>query len=215
MAAEKKSDAQITFVTGNKNKAAEVQKILTTIKVDSRDLDLPELQGEPEDVAREKCKTAASILRSPVLIEDTSLCMNALNGLPGVYIKWFLDKLGLVGLINMLAAYSDKSAYAQCIFAYHDGQSVQDPVLFVGRCEGVIVPEPRGPKKFGWDPVFQPKSSAQTFAEMTPEDKNKISHRALSLQKVEAFFALGGNKKFGSGASTTSVSSSDSGKKGK
>jgi len=195
----------------------EVQKILTTIKVQSKDLDLPELQGEPADVAREKCKTAAQILRSPVLIEDTSLCMNALNGLPGVYIKWFLDKLGLVGLINMLAAYSDKSAYAQCIFAYHDGQSVQDPTLFVGRCEGVIAPEPRGPKNFGWDPVFQPKGQAHTFAEMAPDDKNKISHRANSLRQVEAFFASGGHKKKASAASSSSSTaaavSSDAGKK--
>ena len=52
-----------------------------------------EYQGEPEEIAIEKCKTALEIAKSPVLIEDTSLCFNGLNGLPGPYIKWFLDKL--------------------------------------------------------------------------------------------------------------------------
>src|SRR5262249_22420118 len=128
-------------------------------------------------------------LGSPVLVEDTSLCMTALNGLPGVYIKWFLEKIGLSGLINMLAAYSDKSAYAQCIFAYHDGGSTDSPKLFVGRCPGVIVPKPRGPTSFGWDPIFQPDGQVLTFAEMEKSEKNKISHRARSLHLLEEFFA--------------------------
>ncbi len=53
----------------------------------SQKIDLPELQGEPEDVAREKCKIAADIVKGPVMVEDTSLCFNALGGLPGIYIK--------------------------------------------------------------------------------------------------------------------------------
>lgn len=53
----------------------------------SQKIDLPELQGEPEEVAKEKCKLAADIVKGPVMVEDTSLCFNALGGLPGVYIK--------------------------------------------------------------------------------------------------------------------------------
>jgi len=94
-------------------------------------VDLPELQGECEDIATQKCTLAYEQLGVPCLIEDTSLCYNALGGLPGPYIKWFLDKTGLVGLNNLLAAYEDKSAYAQTIFAMslnaHD-----KPLLFVG-----------------------------------------------------------------------------------
>lgn len=56
-------------------------------------IDLPEFQGEPDDISQAKCKEAAKIIKGPVLVEDTCLCFNALGGLPGPYIKWFLDKL--------------------------------------------------------------------------------------------------------------------------
>lgn len=68
-----------------------------------------------------------------VITEDTCLCFNALKGLPGPYIKWFLQKLGHQGLINLLAAYEDKSAYALCIFAY--GKPGHEPILFEGRTD--------------------------------------------------------------------------------
>jgi len=55
-------------------------------------IDLPELQGEPEDIAREKCRLAAEAVGGPVMCEDTCLCFNKLGGLPGPYIKWFLEK---------------------------------------------------------------------------------------------------------------------------
>jgi inosine triphosphate pyrophosphatase len=71
------------------------------------------------------------------MVEDTSLCFNALHGLPGPYIKWFLEKTGHTGLNNMLAAYEDKSAYAQCIFALSVHPDA-DPLLFVGRTTGKV-----------------------------------------------------------------------------
>jgi inosine triphosphate pyrophosphatase len=167
------------------------------IAVEGRGIELPELQGEPEEVARRKCELAAETVRGPVIVEDTSLCFNALHGLPGVYIKWFLDKLGHDGLNRMLVGFEDKSAYAQCIFAFSEG--VGQPVqLFVGRCDGHIVP-PRGPKNFGWDPVFQPDGSAQTFAEMDKSEKNKISHRSRALAKLREFLLTRGAHGSGSG----------------
>ena len=149
-------------------------------KVKAANLDLPELQGEPEDIAKEKCRLAAEqvgitacptdVLRivsqwldvlnvlswvsalvtvvhechglprvkhpgyasrrrplsslqvgGAVMVEDTSLCFNAYGGLPGPYIKWFLKNLGHDGLNRMLAGFDDKTAYAQCIFAYTPG----------------------------------------------------------------------------------------------
>jgi inosine triphosphate pyrophosphatase len=143
----------IVFVTGNAKKLEEVLAILGgaafPYALVPRKLDLPELQGEPEYVAAEKCRLAVRELGGgvPVMVEDTSLCYNALGGLPGVYIKWFLDKLGHAGLNNLLAAYPDKSAYAQCIFAYSDGSDMA-PLLFTGRTHGRIVPA-RGPTDFG------------------------------------------------------------------
>lgn len=140
-------------------------------------------------MAEEKCKLAFKHLKTPVLVEDTSLCYNALNGLPGVYIKWFLEKTGLDGLNKILAGYEDKSAYAQCIFAlgvpHEDSCKV---FTFVGRIEGNIV-SARGPTDFGWDPVFEPSGLEikKTFAEMTKEEKNGVSHRSKALEKVQSF----------------------------
>ena len=59
----------------------------------SQKIDLPEYQGEPDDICIAKCKEAAKLIKGPVIIEDTCLCFNALGGMPGPYIKWFLDKL--------------------------------------------------------------------------------------------------------------------------
>jgi inosine triphosphate pyrophosphatase len=82
-------------------------------------------------------KFAKNQVDGPVVVEDTSLCFNALGGLPGVYIKWFLEKTGHEGLNNILAAYPDKSAYAQCVFAFSPRRGAEPlcPLTFVGRTE--------------------------------------------------------------------------------
>jgi inosine triphosphate pyrophosphatase len=160
-------------------------------------------------------------------VEDTSLCFNALGGLPGVYIKWFLAKLGHDGLNRMLAVrslllvrshahlpegsslsragseacccvrqgFEDKSAYAQCIFAYAAAPGAQ-PLLFVGRTPGRIVPaRGAGAGAFGWDPVFEPAAAEQaaaggsqaaplTYAQMEAAAKNGISHRFRALDQL-------------------------------
>lgn len=179
----------VTFVTGNANKLRETQRIVGgAVPMVSRKVDLDELQGEPEEVSRRKCRLAAEVVGGPTVVEDTSLCFNALGGLPGVYIKWFLDKTGHAGLNNLLAAYDDKTAYAQCIFAYSRGPGAE-PVLFVGRCPGRVVPA-RGPNAFGWDPVFEPdEGGGLTFAEMDAERKNAISHRSRALAELKRWFA--------------------------
>lgn len=151
---------------------------------------VPELQGEPEEITREKAKLAAEQVKGPVLIEDTSLCFNALKGLPGPYIKWFLDKLGHDGLNKLLIGFDDKSAYAQCLFAYC-ADSTSEPVIFDGRCSGRIVAA-RGPNAFGWDPIFEVDGTKKTFAEMEKNEKNLISHRSRALALVKEYFA---NKK--------------------
>nr|CAD7408404.1 unnamed protein product [Timema cristinae] len=149
-------------------------------------MDLPEYQGEMDDICINKCKEAARIVKSPVLIEDTCLCFNALGGLPGPYIKWFLDKLGPDGLYKLLAGWEDKSASAICTFAYCPGEG-QEVKLFRGCTEGTIV-EPRGPRDFGWDPCFQPCAHERTYAELPKKTKNQISHRSMALQELRKYF---------------------------
>ncbi|PSS35889.1 Inosine triphosphate pyrophosphatase [Actinidia chinensis var. chinensis] len=178
----------VTFVTGNAKKLEEVRTILGhSIPFHSLKLDLPELQGEPDEISKEKARLAAKEVNGPVLVEDTCLCFNALKGLPGPYIKWFLQKIGHEGLNNLLMAYEDKSAYALCVFSLALGPEIE-PITFMGKTPGKIVP-PRGPNDFGWDPIFQPDGYDQTYAEMPKEEKNKISHRARALALVRSHFA--------------------------
>ncbi|PNW86703.1 hypothetical protein CHLRE_02g095089v5 [Chlamydomonas reinhardtii] len=182
--------SKIHFATGNKKKLEEVNAILAAgaelpFEVVAAKLDLPELQGEPEEISKEKCRIAAKLVGGAVMVEDTSLCFNAMHGLPGPYIKWFLEKLGHDGLNRMLAGFEDKSAYAQCIFAYTPGPDTE-PIVFVGRTEGRIV-QARGPTDFGWDPVFLPDGFTDTYAEMDKTTKNTISHRYRSLDKLRTY----------------------------
>lgn len=175
---------QLTFVTGNANKRKEVNAILKMDLISVK-LDLPELQGEPAEIAKQKCRLAFEQVKGPVMVEDTSLCFHAMKGLPGPYIKWFLDKLGLDGLNKMLFGFDDKSGYAQCIFALKMNKD-DDPKVFVGQTMGKIVP-PRGLTTFGWDPIFLPDGQDLTYAEMKVEDKNKISHRYRALDKLKLY----------------------------
>src|ERR1700710_1770761 len=103
----------------------------------------------------------------------------------------------------MLVGFPTKDAYALCTFAYSAGPGTE-PILFEGRTDGAIVPA-RGPGDFEWDPVFQPKGfhktcvdpclifhhaeSRTSYAEMTKEEKNIISHRYRALEKLRAYLA--------------------------
>ncbi|KAK2181188.1 hypothetical protein NP493_407g03081 [Ridgeia piscesae] len=186
----------LVFVTGNAKKLEEVTQILGKsfpFQLTSTKIDLPEYQGEPGDICVAKCREAAKHIKGPVIIEDTCLCFNALGGMPGPYIKWFLDKLKpegkcLVCLHKLLAGFEDKSAYALCTFAYSSGDPDDKILLFEGRTDGKIV-QPRGSTDFGWDPCFQPDSFKETFAEMKKETKNSISHRYRALEKVRQHFS--------------------------
>eukprot|EP00193_Tetraselmis_chui_P005682 CAMPEP_0177762720 /NCGR_PEP_ID=MMETSP0491_2-20121128/6494_1 /TAXON_ID=63592 /ORGANISM="Tetraselmis chuii, Strain PLY429" /LENGTH=196 /DNA_ID=CAMNT_0019278791 /DNA_START=269 /DNA_END=859 /DNA_ORIENTATION=- len=180
----------IAFATGNKKKLEEVVAILAAgadlpFAVESVKLDLPELQGWPEDIAKEKCRLAAKQVGGAVMTEDTSLCFNALGGLPGPYIKWFLEKCGHEGLNKMLAGFDDKSAYAQCIFAYTPDEHTE-PVIFDGRTPGKIVPA-SGVNNFGWDPIFMPDGFTETYAELDKTVKNTISHRYRALDQLRKY----------------------------
>uniref|UniRef100_A0A7S2RL12 Multifunctional fusion protein n=1 Tax=Eucampia antarctica TaxID=49252 RepID=A0A7S2RL12_9STRA len=194
----------LTFVTGNLNKLKEVQNIMMSDNDENNNFpftltnvklkDLPEIQGrDPIEIAQEKCKWAAKRIMGPVLIEDTSLCFVALNSLPGPYIKWFLESCGHDGLNTMLAGFDDKSAYAQtiCAVSFDGGKNVH---IVEGRTYGKIV-SARGDTKFGWDPIFQPdEGGGKTYAEMTMQEKNAISHRARALANLKELLQNSGPK---------------------
>ncbi|KAL8739281.1 MAG: hypothetical protein Q9181_000011 [Wetmoreana brouardii] len=178
---------ELHFITSNRNKLAEVQAILgDLVPLKPRSLDLIEIQGTIEEISKDKCRRAAAIVGGPVLVEDTCLCFDALNELPGPYIKWFLQALGHAGLNNLLAAYEDKSAQAVCTFAYCQGPG-HEPLVFEARVAGKIVPA-RGPLTFGWDPIFE--HMGETYAEMDKAKKNGLSHRSLALAKLKDWLKL-------------------------
>ncbi|KAL7539812.1 hypothetical protein ACHAXR_009618 [Thalassiosira sp. AJA248-18] len=189
--AKSSSEPIVTFVTGNKKKAEEVRRILATggdlpFKLTNHKIDLPELQGDPIMVAKEKCILAAKELNGACIVEDTSLCFDALNGLPGVYIKWFMDKNGLDGLNDMISFSDVKSGYAQTVVAFCAGPG-KEVFTFDGRTRGKIV-RPRGNLDFGWDPIFEPEEgNGLTYAEMTGDEKDSISHRKRAFVKLREY----------------------------
>ncbi|XP_072017602.1 inosine triphosphate pyrophosphatase-like [Amphiura filiformis] len=186
--ANQASKRSLIFVTGNAKKLEEVMAILgNKFDVTSKKIDLPEFQGEPDDISIAKCKEAVKEVKGPVIVEDTCLCFNALGGMPGPYIKWFLDKLGPAGLHKLLTGWEDKSAYALCTFAYSTGKADEPIRVFHGKCMGKIV-VPRGKTDFGWDPCFQPDGFDETYAEMDNKIKNTISHRSRALKALAEFF---------------------------
>eukprot|EP01105_Mastigella_eilhardi_P023805 TRINITY_DN6068_c0_g1_i1.p1 TRINITY_DN6068_c0_g1~~TRINITY_DN6068_c0_g1_i1.p1 ORF type:complete len:223 (-),score=65.57 TRINITY_DN6068_c0_g1_i1:33-680(-) len=192
---------EVTFVTGNANKLREVRQILARagVAVKNLELDLTELQGDSDEIALAKCEEAMSKVKGLVLVEDVSLCFNALGGMPGPYIKWFLGKLGPEGLYKMLSGFEDKKASAVCTFALGEA-GCGKPQLFVGTTPGTVV-KPRGKTGFGWDPIFLPDGQDSTYAELSAEVKNTISHRARALEKVfEHFNELQAKEKDGSKA---------------
>jgi inosine triphosphate pyrophosphatase len=170
---------KLYFVTGNKEKLKEARSILADFEIEQVEVDLPELQGEPDDIAKEKARIACEKTGKRIFIDDTSFCLNCLNGMPGPYIKDFLKKIGVDGVSDLALRYKDHSAYAQvCIGYCEPGKEAH---VFKGRIDGRIV-TPQGENGFQWDKIFVPDGYSQTFAQMSAEEKNKISHRKLAFE---------------------------------
>lgn len=154
----------------------------------NQNIDLDEMQGaDLEFIALSKCKQAVAELSKgqPVFVEDTALCFDEFNGLPGAYIKWFVKSMGVDKIVQMLAGFSNKSAQAVTTIAYADSEGQFH--TFQGITRGKIV-NPRGPQTFGWDCIFQPdEGSGVTYAEMPKSEKNNISQRGRAFAKFKQF----------------------------
>jgi len=185
------SKKDIVFVTGNVKKLEEVLQIFKNFykgsvpfNLSNKSIDLPEHQGERDEICKTKARAAFDIINGPCIVEDTSLCFNAMAGLPGPYVKWFLKALGPTGLYRMLNGFEDKTAMAVCTIAYVNEQGEVN--VFSGETNGTIV-EPTVVETFGWDSCFMPHGYDVTYAQMPKEEKNLISHRLKAMFKLKEF----------------------------
>ncbi|MBU6321648.1 MAG: non-canonical purine NTP pyrophosphatase [Patescibacteria group bacterium] len=171
------------FLTGSAEKFAEMRAILGAIE--QLDFDLPEIQElDAKKVIEAKLNEARQHRRGAFIVEDTSLYLDGMRGLPGPLIKWFLRAVGAEGIFTLADAFGNNDAEARTIIGYaaEDGAVA----FFEGAVKGTIV-KPRGAGGFGWDSVFQPEGLSRTFAELSPEEKNAVSMRRLAAEKLAAF----------------------------
>ena len=173
----------LTFITSNKNKAKEIRNILgSSIKI--KELELAEIQSlDLDHVITEKAKLAFSIIKKPVIVEDISFEIASLNGLPGTFIKFFLQTLGTEGTVKLVGNKPTDTKVTAAV-ALYDGQKLK---TFKGIVKGTLSKTNKGESGFGFDRIFIPRGYKQTYAQMDPQLKNKISHRAKALKKLKKF----------------------------
>jgi XTP/dITP diphosphohydrolase len=172
---------RITLITGNPGKAREYEALLG-IEVTAAAAELTEVQAlDVAQVAARKAQDAFAQLGIPVLVDDTGLSIHAWNGLPGALVAWFLDTVGPHGILAMAAGLADRRATVTTALGYADATGVR---VFQGALPGSLAAELRGTNGFGYDAIFVPGNGHRTFAEMTGQEKNQISHRRIAVEAM-------------------------------
>ena len=173
----------IQFITCNQNKFDEVKAVFP--ELEKLDIDLPEIQEiDAREIIKAKLLEAFNHREGEFIVEDTSLYLDCLNGLPGPLIKWFLKTIGNEGLADIAEKMANDKATAKTIIGY--AKNKDDIHFFEGVVVGKII-KPRGETTFGWDTIFIPDGHTKTFAEMDREEKNEISMRRLAVNKLKEF----------------------------
>lgn len=172
----------IYFITGNKGKFDEAKAIIPMLE--QLDIDLPEIQEiDSKMIIEAKLLAASEHHDGELVVEDTSLALECLGGLPGPMIKWFEKTIGNAGIAGLANKYSNRAATAKVMLGYKKGDVIK---YSEGSLDGEIV-EPRGDKDFGWGPIFQPYGHKKTFGEMDRDEKNTLSMRKIAFQKLSDF----------------------------
>ncbi len=188
----------VSFATGNINKFKEARKVLDGfgISVEMLSVKSLEIQSDSlEEVAHASVVDAFGRCRRPIFVEDAGLFVDGLNGFPGPYAAYVYRTLGNAGLLKLMENVEARGARFESVLAYLS-KELTAPVCFSGSVAGKIAPS-EGRKNaqasFGFDPVFIPDGSTKTFAEMSVEEKNQVSHRAKALKEfAEWYNRLGG-----------------------
>lgn len=185
---------KIIAATKNKNKLREFGEILKGFEIISQedaglDIDVEETGSSFEENSMLKARAIYEACKIPAIADDSGLVVDALGGEPGVYSARYggegLDDRGRVELLlkNMKdVPQNERTARFVCAITLVDGDKV---ITARGECEGIIAYEPSGENGFGYDPVFFVEEYKKTLAEVTPEEKNAISHRGKALRAFE------------------------------
>jgi inosine triphosphate pyrophosphatase len=177
------------FITGNQDKADYLSHVLG-IKLEHQKLSLDEIQSaDSAAVAEHKARQAYGILKKPVLIEDSYLNFNALNGLPGPFVKFFYETTdGLEMMCRMLDGFDDRSAYTGAVYCYFDGNETH---TFNGKLDGSISQKPCGVDGYGWDKIFRPAGhNGLTIAEMSPEASMELHNGVAGFKALRDFLLI-------------------------
>lgn len=177
-------ETRAIFVTSNENKRREASGILG-FELRSESPEVTEIQAlDLREVAAEKAREAHRALGSPdapVLVEDSGLVVEAWEGLPGAFTKWFMVTVGNEGLCGMLRDGLSRDARAVCVVAIANISGTAGGVeVFTGEVRGSLADSPRGEGGFGWDAIFIPEGETRTYAEMG-DAKHADSHRARAF----------------------------------
>jgi XTP/dITP diphosphohydrolase len=182
---------KIYFITSNSGKVLEVKNKLIDLDltVIQKNLGYPEIQSKSlKDVAKFGVQHVQKRLKFPFILEDAGLFIEGLGGFPGVFSAYVFHTIGCDGILKLMKGMEgkDRKAIFRSVFAY--AEPVKKPILFVGECHGTISENMRGRNGFGYDPIFIPGDGNKTFGEMSTSEKNKLSHRGKSLEKLADYF---------------------------
>ena len=171
------------IVTHNRHKYEEMKKIVPQLEMVN--MEYPEIQaGSLEEVVDFALNYLSDKIDGNFIIDDSGLFIRALNYFPGVYSAYVFDTLGNEGILKLMDGVKDRTAEFKTVIGIRlENQNFK----FVGICHGEIAEEPRGTNGFGYDPIFIPEGYSRSFAEMSTEEKNRVSHRGKAIRKVSAF----------------------------
>lgn len=185
---------QLVIASGNEGKIREIRAMLPHIELLSLsdigfDQDIPEPYHTFEENAYAKAHTLHQFSGKNVFADDSGICINALNGEPGVNSAYYgglprSDEKNNKRLLEELAGKEDRSAYYKAVICLVWKGQVH---YFEGICPGRIIDTPRGDRGFGYDPLFIPDGYDHTFGELPLSLKNELSHRGKAVKKMVEF----------------------------
>lgn len=177
---------RIRFVTGNPGKVRDARAVLEPLGIHVAHGRAPtqEIQADRLDaIARHKARQLMDRVPLPYFLEDAGLFVRALDGFPGPYSAHAYRTLGCDGLLRLLARpRTDRRARFEAVVAFVDAS--RRLRLFRGTCDGRIATRARGDHGFGFDPIFVPDGQRRTFAQLSPDEKGRLSHRGRALRAL-------------------------------